>query len=269
MEQTYEVRENRNRMKENQQYDDAAYASAAYQAYCNRVCSFLKKATKKEKASLSEELYDHMESHAEALVELGWDPQEARIYAIQAMGDAEIVGKQYDEKLSSFWLWCGYVVRVLFVALALLMVGQVANRKALWSDYFAARWNPHIYANEEIKGIEPLWSEKMDIRVPTPSGKHVIRVYQTQLYQLSDGSYNAIVYMVSFPKNPFGAKTDLLRYMTMDGYPGGGFTSGSFAFYDFSARVEEGQKSVELVIHREVTDTEIRVEIPLNWEEIP
>ena len=60
MEQTYEARENRDWMKENQQYDDAAYANAAYQAYCNQVCSFLKKATKKEKASLSEELYDHM-----------------------------------------------------------------------------------------------------------------------------------------------------------------------------------------------------------------
>lgn len=191
------------------------------------------------------------------------------MYSIQAMGDAETVGKQYDEKLSSFWLWCGRVMRVSLLVLALLMVGQVTNRQALWSDYFNARWNPHIYAKEEIKGIEPLWSEKMDIRVPTPSGKHVIRVYQTHLYQSSDGRYNTIVYVVSYPKNPFGTKTDLLRYMTMDGYPGSGFSSGSFAFYDFLARVEKGQKSVELVIHREVTDTEIRVEIPLNWEEMP
>ena len=62
-----------------------------YNAYCKQVCSVLKKATQKEKSALSEELLDHMESHAEALIELGWDPEEARTYAVQAMGDAETV----------------------------------------------------------------------------------------------------------------------------------------------------------------------------------
>jgi len=86
-----------------------------YEAYCADVCAVLKKATQKEKDALSEELLDHMASHAEALVELGWNPEEARDYAIQAMGDAETVGRQYDEKLSTFWLWCGRVLRTVLV----------------------------------------------------------------------------------------------------------------------------------------------------------
>ena len=44
-----------------------------YESYCTDVCAVLKKATQKEKDALSEELLDHMASHAEALVELGLD----------------------------------------------------------------------------------------------------------------------------------------------------------------------------------------------------
>ena len=257
------------RMASSQGYDPPGYASAAYQAYCNRVCSFLKKATKKEKASLSEELYDHMESHAEALVELGWDPEEARIYAIQAMGDAEIVGKQYDEKLSSFWLWCGYVVRVLCVGLTVMMLSRVIRPGWMLQDMVTARWAPSKSGYGSNVKAELVWSEEMNLRVPTPSGKHVIRVYLTELYRWSDGSYGVQVFVVSYPKNPLGSRTVLLDHMTMDEYAGGGYNSPAVSFRSLDARVEKGQESVELVIYREVTGTDIRVDIPLNWEDIP
>ena len=269
MEQMCETREKDHLMKKDQHYDEAAYASATYQAYCNRVCSFLKKATRKEKESLSEELFDHMESHAEALIELGWDPDQARTHSIQAMGDPEVVGREYDKTLSSFWLWCGYVMRVLCIVIAVLMLGRITDRWWTVRDVITARWEPTASGYGSNVNAELVWSEEMDIRVPTPSGKHVIRVYLTKLYQWSDGSYAAQVFIVGYPKNPLGTKSDLLRYMTMDGYAGGRFSSAAVEYHSLDARVEKGQESVELVICREETGTDIRVKIPLNWEEIP
>ncbi len=253
-----------------QGYDQPGYASAAYQAYCNRVCSVLKKATKKEKSSLSEELLDHMESHAEALVELGWDPQEARDYAVEAMGDPETVGRQYDEKLSSFWLWCGRVLRVLCILLAVLMLEQITGNWLGLRSHFEARWDPYNHGPESSVHGNVLRCDRVDIPVPTPSGKQVIRVYQTQLVSDWTGeNYKVIVSVVGYPKNPLGTKSDLLSYMTMDGYHGSSASAPGYAYHRLSAEVEKGQESVELVIYREATGTDIRVEIPLYWEDIP
>lgn len=249
--------------------DAVGEASAAYQAYCNRVCSFMKKATENEKESLSEELFDHMESHAEALIELGWDPDQARIHSIQAMGDAETVGRQYDEKLSSFWLWCGYVMRALCIVIAALMLVRIADYWWTVRDVITARWNPAASGYGSNVNADLIWSEEMDLRIPTPSGKHVIRVYLTELYQCWDGSYTAQIFVVGYPKNPLSSKSDLLKYMTIDGYGGGRFSSAAVTYHSLAAKVEKGQESVELVICREETGTDIRVDIPLNWEEIP
>jgi len=258
------------RMVSGQGYDLPGYASAAYQAYCNQVCSFLKKATKKEKASLSEELYDHMESHAEALVELGWDPEEARIYAIHAMGDAETVGRQYDEKLSSFWLWCGYVVRVLCVVFAIWLVWRGMEWMHVMKFNFEARLDPYTYGLQGGNKENVLRCDEMDIRIPSPSGKHVIRVYQTEISsQPAKEIYKATIYVVNYPKNPLDTRSRLVNYMTVEGYHGSSFHTTGCTYHDFDVEVEKGQESVTLSIAREITGTDIQVEIPLNWEGIP
>ena len=74
-----------------------------YETYCGQVCEAMKKATKAERRSLTEELTDHMASHVEDLLTEGWTEDDAVRYAVEAMGDPETVGRQYDEKLSSFW----------------------------------------------------------------------------------------------------------------------------------------------------------------------
>lgn len=248
--------------------NEKTYEKATYQAYCNRVCAVLKKATQKEKDALSKELLDHMESHTDTLVDLGWDPQEARIYAIQAMGDPEMVGRQYDEKLSTFWLWCGYVMRALCIAIAALMLVRITNSRWMVKEVITARFDPADSGYGSTVKADLVWSEEMDLRVSTPSGKHVIRVYLTELYQWSDGSYSVQIFVVGYPKNPLGVKSELLNYMDMDGYAGGRFSSAVVEYHSYDVRVEKGQRSVELEICREETNTDIRVEIPLNWEEI-
>ena len=243
-----------------------------YGDYCKQVCSVLKKATPKEKSSLSEELLDHMESHAEALVELGWDPKEARTYSIQAMGDPETVGQQYDEKLSSFWLWCGRVLWVACILFAVLMLDPFIGNWGMMKSHLNARWNPYDNDPEYVEKGNMLWSDKVDIRVPTPSGKQVIRVYEVQLIGDCDWSgewYQAIVSVVSYPKNPLGKRTELFEYMTIGGLGQGGFSAYNYAYRRLSTEVEKGQETVELVIQREETGTDIRVEIPLSWEDIP
>ena len=48
----------------------------SYRDYTNAVCACLRHATPKEKQAVAQELQDHLDDHAAALVEAGWDRSE-------------------------------------------------------------------------------------------------------------------------------------------------------------------------------------------------
>ena len=253
-----------------QRNDRSEQAGIDYQAYCTQACSALKKATQKEKSSLSEELLDHMESHAEALIELGWDPEEARTYSVQAMGDPETVGRQYDEKLSSFWLWCGRVLRVLLIVLLVWIGGVPAIGKGISVYYnLQARWffDPDR-ALSSTSGEQILKQQDLDIEIPLEHD--VFRIYRTEIYyDVQIDSYVVCVYALNYAKNPFEYRGTLIELVEPDNdYGGGGFFSSGVAYYNWHSRVIQGQPSVGLNFEREETDTHFRVEIPLDWEGI-
>ena len=64
-----------------------------YRDYTQAVCSCLRHATAEEKQAVAQELQDHLADHADALVEAGWDPEEAQAHALAAMGEAQEVGQ--------------------------------------------------------------------------------------------------------------------------------------------------------------------------------
>ena len=241
-----------------------------YQEYCDQVCAALKKATRKEKASLTQELTAHMEDHVEALVELGWDPQEAMDYAVEAMGDPEIVGRQYDEKLSSFWLWVGYVFRGLVIVLTIwLLLFPVWSK---WIDVYnnlRARWFFDEDGHDSTVGKKVLKRQDLDLEIPLE--KDVFRIYRTELfYEASKNSYAVCVYAVSYAKNPLDPAGFWLGYANVENfYAGGGSSNWAVGTRAWKATVEKGQEFAVLTIDREETDTHIRVEIPLDWEGIP
>lgn len=64
-----------------------------FQHYGETVCQFVSHATSKEKAAIRAELAAHMEDHAQALMDAGYDEDHARNAALTAMGDPEAVGR--------------------------------------------------------------------------------------------------------------------------------------------------------------------------------
>ena len=158
-----------------------------YEEYCKQVRQSLKKATRKERDSLTEELLDHMESHAEALVELGWEPEEARDYAVQTMGDPETVGRQYDEKLSSFWLVCWYILRGVLIVLAVLLAFVFALRGESVFDNLRARWTEDTdWINFSYKRTV-LSQQALDIEIPMEH--HTLRLFQIDICDVGNEGY--------------------------------------------------------------------------------
>ena len=73
-------------------------------SYVQAVCACLRHATPKEKDAVAQELQDHLADHADALVEAGWDPEEAQAHALDAMGEAKEVGRALDREFPLRWL---------------------------------------------------------------------------------------------------------------------------------------------------------------------
>ena len=77
--------------------------------FCDDVLSGIPRATPRERADIRDELLDHLLEHKDVLMSYGLEEAEAEKRAVEAMGDAEGIGKAWNEKLSPFWLWLGRV----------------------------------------------------------------------------------------------------------------------------------------------------------------
>lgn len=225
----------------------------------------MKKATKQEKEDLSRELTAHMEDHVEALVELGWDPAEAQDYAVKAMGDPEVVGRQYDEKLSSFWLWCGTVLRWILIVLVLNLLLPLGVRCVEIYGSLMARWAPdRLYEDTEQEGT--LERQALDIRI-AQEGRQT-HIYRLDLgYEEDTDSYFVCVYTVTYADNPL-QNIQVGWPVLEDKYGGSGNPGFNGAhYYILRAAIEKGDESIGLTIHQLGED--IHVEVPVDWEGVP
>ena len=71
--------------------------------------------------ALAQELQDHLADHADALVEAGWDPEEAQAHALAAMGEAQEVGRALNRAFPLRWLILSRVLLVLAVLAAIIL----------------------------------------------------------------------------------------------------------------------------------------------------
>lgn len=237
-----------------------------YEEYCKQVRRSLKKATRKERDSLTEELLDHMESHAEALVELGWESEEARDYAVQTMGDPETVGRQYDEKLSSFWLVCWYILRGVLIVLVVLLAFVFALRGESVFDNLRARWTEDTDWINFFYKRTVLSQQALDIEIPMEH--HTLRLFRIDICDVgNEGYYEVGVWAVNYANNPFYEQRG--PAMSWSGIEGFDAIASGPGHLVYSGRVEKGVDHLNFYMESDVADIHIQVEIPLDWEEIP
>lgn len=192
------------------------------------------------------------------------------MYSIQAMGDAKTVGKQYDEKLSSFWLWCGRVMRMVLI----LLIGWILTFP-VWAKGINVYYNLQarlealdyaISANQEENSLA--W-QPMEVKIPLEHD--VLHLYCNKLRYREGGNPHVMnIYGIIYAKNPLREVGPWLGCIEIEGFRNGGWGSnGASSSKKWRGHVQMGQEYVVLTIKRETTGTDIRVEIPLQWEGLP
>jgi len=165
--------------------------------YGTAVCRYVRHATAKEKASIRKELADHMEDHAQALIDGGFPEDHATRVALESMGDPETVGRELDKEYPRRW---GVLVTVFQIMLLLLGTNLLIFSGYYLPNYLGhtleARFDPmsgHSYIPTHAGDIYPL-----DLRQELPGGT-VLYVYGVA----RNDKDQVWVYTVSYPKNPF------------------------------------------------------------------
>lgn len=238
-----------------------------YNFFCDRVCSYIDHATDKEKRAIHKELSDHMEDHAQALIDLGRSEEEAQAAAIVAMGDPEEIGRELNKEYPFIWLLVSRIALTLSIILAILLIDPIATHLGNAKSNLQARYAPMSFYEDEFLN-------EVNYRMEIPNNGDIAYVYALDIGSEKDGRYYANIGLCVYDENIFGKVSNSSFYFNFypekDGDPahgsGGGFLSDSVITIRRKVYVEPGQESIYIKYegHGEL----VTMEIPLNWEGI-
>ena len=249
-----------------------------YRDYTQAVCSCLRHATAEEKQAVAQELQDHLADHADALVEAGWDPEEAQAHALDAMGEAKEVGRALDREFPLRWLVLSRLALAALVLAIAVASPFLFPAVAGAAGSLQARWDPAAYAAAHFEEPPPL--VPMDVQWEIYDGT-ILSLYGVGLRELpQEGYYSADLYTVLYHRNPFRSTPLLLGELWVTAqdaeealfvpYPAGlplsGPTPQNFnATYSVIAASRDlaGQN---ITIHSQYLDTSFALAPSLPWE---
>lgn len=153
--------------------------------YCARVLAGLRHLSRRERAAVRRELEEHIEDHAQALLDLGYDEKLAEERTMAAMGDPAEVAREMAKQYPRGWNVVAGVSLALCVFVLFSVLSSSSNRKMIgyaW-DSVVYRISPPgpetvVAGTVSPPGIEPVSgvAEAVDIR--RTIGDNVLRVYR-------------------------------------------------------------------------------------------
>ena len=197
-----------------------------FKEYGTAVCTFVRHATAKEKEAIRKELADHMEDHAQVLIDGGFPEDHAIQIALESMGEAETVGRELNKEYPRRWgiLVTVFQIMLLLLGTYLLIFSGIYLPNHL-GQTLEARLNPmggHSYIPTHAGDIYPL-----DIRQELPGGT-VLYLYGVARNE--DGQ--VWIYTVSYPKNPFQNTINNSANLT---FTYGNTDTGGFSWQDIDS----------------------------------
>ena len=163
-----------------------------YRDYTQAVCSCLRHATSEEKQAVAQELQDHLADHADALVEAGWDPEEATPWLPW--------GRPRRWAFPLRWLILSRVLLVLAVLAAIVLLLPIPGRLVSAWNSLAARADPsHLYPPTQDSSVS---AYPLDVHFSLPNGDQ-IALYAVTLTEAWNGTYTAQIYGLGYHQNPF------------------------------------------------------------------
>ena len=182
--------------------------------YCARVLAGLRHLSRRERAAVRRELEEHIEDHAQALLDLGYDEKLAEERTMAAMGDPAEVAREMARQYPRGWRIVTGMSLALCVFVLFSVLSNNYNRRMIgyaWDSVFYRAFPPGpetvIAGTVAPQGIEPVSgvSEAVDIR--RTIGNDVLRVYRITVgTQDSQTAEKTGIYEGGYPDSTLAAE---------------------------------------------------------------
>ena len=240
-------------------------------AYCSRVLSQAGRLTRDEGQDLRAELSGHIEDHAEALTEHGYEGGAAYERAVMLMGDPEETGRALRAQYGGWWLVVVQrAARILTAVLCVMIAGLIVKSSGL---YGAIR--DRITVQKPSDGWEIWDTETPGTRIPI--GDDIVRIDA-----VSCSTQRAEVQLTAFDRIPGGVVyARLLHTLRLENergeviyegedydYPSCVSSSGTLyvRIASFRVNIEPDDTYIRLIYDR--LGEHIALEIPLPGREV-
>lgn len=196
--------------------------------YSAQVLGALRQVTAAEKDAIRQELEDHMEDHACALMDCGYSAEEAQASAVEAMGDPVEMARELDQQYPLFWLVVKRAAATLTILLSLLFL--LGSLFPLWGS-LRARFPQQAlggsFSQEELQALpsdlDEIWLSQ-PLRAHMRIGSDVVQVYALHLGTL-DGQSAAELCVSAYDRLPGGRVSWALNERLRLEAPSGGTDS--------------------------------------------
>lgn len=235
--------------------------------FYDQVLSQLRHVSQGEREAIRDELKNHVEDHAFALEEAGYAHDEARVRALEAMGDPEEIGRELAKQYSLFWLVFSRLATAGIVLLCLsLLFSMPIHRLYLLSGNLTARLAPEKSGFASVRSYGSV-ANTLDLRIEL--GSDILYVYKIEL---DPEAHKAAIFMCNYDRNPLGtASSSLLRDVRFTTKAGetkvfGGGGGGNTGAYFWCARgIQAGPEDTCLYLSYDHFGTQGTLKIPLDW----
>ena len=234
---------------------------SVFSKYCDRVCSYVNRATPAEKQALSSELSSHLEDHAQALMDIGYSPHEASQRAVLAMGSAEEIGAGLNRTYSRFWLIVYRTAKVLTVIVLLLSLFPLLSRGEWIFRNIQAEYAPMSVGLGNGCGN----TAETDIRIELPGHRFIAKIYAYAVDSSSAGD-TVDVFVCIYPKNILRCEQPPELSVSLCSGAGStdginGFSSAGVRYYQLSGTLLPAAEAVGIRLENSRIDMEYELDI--------
>lgn len=241
-----------------------------FETYAASVCQQVRYATKREQAQIRKELTDHMEDHAQALLNAGYDADHAQQVALDHMGDPTEVGKALNQAYPLVWYLFSRLALFLLVLTAIYAAQYIRYPLETLTFHQNMRQDPITYALQ-TDGFPHLYP--LDIRQELPNGC-ILEVFAAGLEPSRHGAgYDVYLCTVSYCRQPFAAARQITNDLTItwddpEGqvFPAGGGGTDNYYYWNYHLLSVPVGTTPTLTYDR--YGTAFSLKIPLPWEEV-
>ncbi len=245
-----------------------------FDEFCVIICKSITKATKKEKADISQEISEHMQDRFEMLTEMGYSEVEAIEATVAGMGDPVEIGTEINKNLSWVWSVINCLANVCFMLVFIVSINVIFDSSGAVLDGIKARNGDEISIIDEPFSGDHFTFTDSDIELSVRNS--AVSVLGYGISEIYENKYELAVYTIGYAYDMSGYvpnhtinSADLEKVLEWKDYQNINNLASSKRVFLFVVEPSMSEVTLTCDIFEAAEAEVFEFTIPLDWSDKP